>query len=139
MSQAPGSSEALGSVIRFDGVVECQAGTAPLALLLTGQSGGLPAELAFATAAAPPLPPRLQAPQVESLRPGAWRISAGSAQWTVEAASIHLHRNVAAVFYRAVPPRPVPWRKRLFFRTLLAFAATPAAAWLLARRRRPGA
>ena len=56
------------------------------------------------------------------------------AEQAVIAGSDSRHRDVGVQFYRAVPPRPVPWRKRLFWRALLAFAATPVAALLLRRR-----
>jgi len=45
----------------------------------------------------------------------------------------HIHREVAGAFYKALPPRPVPLRKRLFWRVMLGLAATSAGRWLLLR------
>jgi hypothetical protein len=39
------------------------------------------------------------------------------------------HQSLEALFLRVLPPRPVPWRKRAFWRvllTLLKFAPTRA-------------
>lgn len=56
------------------------------------------------------------------------------AEQAAVAASDRGHRDVTAEFYRAVPPRAVPWRKRLFWRAVLALAATPVATLILRRR-----
>ncbi len=39
---------------------------------------------------------------------------------------MHLHREIAAQFYRAIPPRPVPLLKRWFWRVVLALATSRA-------------
>ena len=50
------------------------------------------------------------------------------------AANDRLHRDVREPFYRAVPPRPTPWRRRVLWRVMMAFAATPLAGFMLRRR-----
>jgi hypothetical protein len=42
---------------------------------------------------------------------------------------------VADVFYEAIPPRPVPWRKRLFWRVMLGLARLRIGQRLLLRGR----
>jgi hypothetical protein len=54
----------------------------------------------------------------------------------IEATSLHVHRDVGNAFYRAVPPRLVPLRKRLFWRVVLALAGTGAGKRLLLSIRR---
>jgi hypothetical protein len=49
---------------------------------------------------------------------------------------VHLHRDVAPPFYRALPPRPVPPGKRLFWRLVLALAASRAGLSILRSLRR---
>lgn len=53
-----------------------------------------------------------------------YRVISASGVWIVGAASAHLHRDVGGAFYRAIPPRPVPLRKRLFWRLVLALAGS---------------
>jgi hypothetical protein len=52
------------------------------------------------------------------------RIVSAARSWDVEVTSVHVHHDVGAVFYRAIPPRPVPLGKRLLWRLVLALAAT---------------
>jgi hypothetical protein len=42
----------------------------------------------------------------------------------VEAISLHVHRDIGRTFYRAIPPRPVPLAKRLFWSLVLALAGS---------------
>jgi hypothetical protein len=49
---------------------------------------------------------------------------------------VHLHREIAPQFYRAIPPRPAPWAKRVFWRMVLALAASRAGLALLRALRR---
>ena len=55
---------------------------------------------------------------------GRYRIASAPREWIVEATAIHLHREIATAFYRAIPPRPAPWSRRLFLRVLLAWWRT---------------
>jgi hypothetical protein len=88
--------------------------------------------MAFSCQAPLDLPEALEDASVERLGSRQYRISSGDRSWTLDAVA-HLHREVATAFYRALPPRPVPFRKRLFWRVLLARAANPAGRWLLLR------
>lgn len=123
-------------VVRFQGWISCRHdGEGPLGLILVGRTRDRPSEtvqMAFACVAPPDLPEALEDASVERLGPRLYRISSGDRSWTLDAVA-HLHREVATAFYRALPPRPVPFRKRLFWRVLLALAATPAGRWLLLR------
>jgi hypothetical protein len=70
------------------------------------------------------LPEALEDATVEQLEAGLYRIRSGRRDWTFYARAAHLHREVATVFYRAIAPRIAPWSKRLFWRVLLAVAAS---------------
>lgn len=65
----------------------------------------------------------LEDPIVDRLDDRRYRIASPPREWLVAASAIHLHREVAATFYRAIPPRSAPWGKRLFWRLVLALAA----------------
>jgi hypothetical protein len=58
-------------------------------------------------------------------------ITSGARSWTVSARAAHLHREVAREFYQALPAQPVSWTQRLFWRIVLALAATSAGRRLL--------
>jgi hypothetical protein len=122
--------------VRFAGWASCRRdGEGPLGVILVGRTQDRPDEvvyMAFAGPAPADLPEALEEPTVESLGPGRYRISSGERSWTLEGVA-HIHREVATAFYKALPPRPVPFRKRLFWRVMLALAATPAGRRLLLR------
>jgi hypothetical protein len=122
--------------VRFAGWVSCRRdGEGPLGLILVGRTLDRPDEvvhMAFAAAAPADLPDAIEEPTVESLGANRYRISSGDRSWTL-AGVAHIHREVATAFYKALPPRPVPLRKRLFWRVMLALAATPAGRRLLLR------
>jgi len=111
----------------------------PVGLTLVGWTSDHPDErvsLGFSGRAPEGLPEVLEDPIVDRLDEKRYRISSAPREWVVEATAIHLHREMAATFYRAIPPRPAPWSRRLLWRILLGLAAT---AWgkklLLALRR----
>jgi len=123
----------------FRGPVSCTRAAGVPGLTLSGNSAQTPAEktvLAFSSAALPDLPAALHDVVVEHLGGGRYRISSSAGEWTISASVVHLHREIAAQFYRAIPPRPAPARKRLFWRVVLALAAsrTGLAALRLLRR-----
>jgi len=124
--------------LRFRGWISCRRdGEGPLALILVGRTEDRPDEvvqLAFAGVAPVDIPEALEDVTVEQVADRRYRISSGDQSWTLDAVA-HLHRDVAAVFYRVLPPRPVPWQKRLFWRVVLSLAAHPAGRWLLQRAR----
>lgn len=107
------------------GPVSCRR--TPHALILTGLAGepeqaGL--ILTFLAAKLPDVPDSLAAAEVLVLDERHYRIVAAEGSWELEASSVHVHRDIAAAFYRAIPPRQVPLRKRLFWRIVLALAGT---------------
>jgi hypothetical protein len=76
--------------------------------------------VAFSGRAPETLPEVLEDPTVHRVDERRYRISCTPREWTVEAGAVHVHREIASAFYRAIPPRTVPWGKRVFFRLLLA-------------------
>ena len=115
------------TVLRFRGEVECRRDpSSPLGLTLVGAvDSDEVALLAFLGNAPEDLPGRLAAVRVERLGEAQYRIAADDRSWPVRASRIFLHRDVARAFYAALPPRKVPWRKRLLWRGVLAALATP--------------
>jgi hypothetical protein len=127
-------------IVRFQGGVSCRRDEGPLGLTLIGRTPDRPDEvatLAFAAAAPPGLPEALEDATVEQVEAGRYRIWSGTREWLLCARSVHLHREVSSTFYRAISPRLVPWNKRLFWRVVLALAASRMGkALLLTLRRR---
>jgi len=125
--------------LRFAGWISCRRdGEGPLGLILVGRTQDPPEEfvqLAFSCKAPADLPEALEDAVVEKLGERQYRLTSGDRSWILNAAS-HLHRDVAGAFYRALPPRPVPLRKRLFWRALLGLASHRAGRWLLTRSAR---
>jgi hypothetical protein len=121
----------------FRGPVICRR-TAD-ALVLTGAAADSPGEILILTfirpADAGPSGPLADA-AVLALGGRRYRLGSASREWIVEAASVHLHRDVGEAFHRAVPPRPAPLGKRVFWRIVLALAATRAGKRLLLALRR---
>jgi hypothetical protein len=135
-------------LVSFRGTVTAvRAEHAPLGLTLTGTSagsapqGGEPTQLAFSGAAPAALPAELR--DVAVTRPDGSRFTlsgagsgGGRGEWQLEARAAHLHHDIGAVFYRALPPRPVPWSRRLMWALVLRLAASRAGLSLLAALRR---
>ncbi|HUI59092.1 MAG TPA: hypothetical protein VLX90_02650 [Steroidobacteraceae bacterium] len=125
-------------VLNFHGAVSCRREPGTQGLTLTGRTADRPEEtvtVEFRTAAPEDLPEALEELTVDKLDASHYRITAQGRDWIVAAASCHVHRDVAAAFYRAIPPRRVPWSKRVLWRLLLAAAGTSAGKWLLLRVR----
>ncbi len=122
----------------FPGPVACRRGEAVPGFTLSGETAerpGEPTTLTFAGTAPADLPETLAAVRVERATAGEYVIAAGTRSWTI-AGGVELHREVAPAFYRALPPRPMPWARRLSLRAMLALAATRAGLALLRRLRR---
>ena len=121
----------------FAGAVTCsRCGNA---LTLTGSAAESAAGiliLTFVDAGVCGLPDRLSAATVRTLGGCRYGISSGSRDWVMEASSVHVHRDIGKAFYRAVPPRPTPLGKRLFWRVVLALAGTRAGKRVLLSLRR---
>ncbi|HXW74433.1 MAG TPA: hypothetical protein VEK10_06435 [Steroidobacteraceae bacterium] len=123
----------------FRGAVSCRCAPDIPGLTLSGDTAEAPGEktaLAFSAAAPAQFPDSLQDARVERQSPGRYRISSATGEWFIDARAVHLHREIAADFYRAIPPRRVPWRKRLFWRLVLTLAASRAGLTLLRMLRR---
>lgn len=121
----------------FRGRVACRR--TPDALTLSGaaaDAAGVRLILTFTRPLLPELPGTLMAVSVSVLDERHYLIGSESGDWTVEATSLHVHRDIGDAFYRAVPPRPVPLGKRLFWRLVLALAGTGAGKRLLLSLRR---
>lgn len=125
---------------RFRGTVSCvREAHGPLGLTLSGRTAEHPGEdlwLAFAAAAPADLPPRLEGAAIEHSAPGEYRIVSAERAWRVAARSVHLHREVADAFYRAIPPRRAPLLRRALFSVLPAIARSGAGLALLKALRR---
>jgi len=116
-------------VVTFRGAVSCRRTPGPLGLTLTGGTPERPGEstaLAFSAAAPAGFPDALDNAVVERLGADRYRIASPPREWVIAATAVHLHREIAAQFYRAIPPRPVPRLKRWFWRVVLALAASRA-------------
>jgi hypothetical protein len=128
-------------VVTFRGGVSCRRDTSgPLGLTLIGWTTEHPEErvsLAFAGRAPDTMPDVLEEPTVDRIDERRYRITSAPREWLIEATTIHIHRDVANAFYRAIPPRDAPWSRRFFWRVALALASN---SWgkrlLLALRRR---
>lgn len=131
-------NESQREVTRFRGWISCRRdGEGPLGLILVGRTQDQPDEavqMAFACPAPVDMPEALEDATVERVRDGEYRVNSGDRSWIL-LAPVHVHRDVAALFYKALPPRPVPWRKRLFWRLLLGLASRPLGRRLLLRAR----
>ena len=128
------------TLITFRDGVSCRREPqGPLGLTLSGRSHDRPderASLAFSGSAPEGLPEALENATVEQLDDGTYRIACEGGEWLVSATAVHLHREIATAFYRVVPPRPAPWRRRIFFRMVLGLAGNPAGRRLLLALRR---
>jgi hypothetical protein len=112
---------------RFRGTVRTARTSGVLGLTLSGQTLEHPqdvTQLAFSGPSPADLPATIDAAVVHSLGDHQYQIESGAARWALTARAVHVHRDIAARFYRAIPPRPVPFMKRLFWRMVLALAAT---------------
>jgi hypothetical protein len=123
----------------FRGVVHCQRAATVPNLTLSGSTAEAPEEptaIAFSATAPADLPGTLRDAVVDHLGGARYRIGAEQHEWLIDSPAVHLYREIAAQFYRAIPPRPAPWAKRVFWRTVLALAASRAGLALLKALRR---
>ena len=126
-------------LVSFRGSVECHREDCVPGLTLTGTTTtpcAQRAALAFSAAAPADLPATLEDVEVEHLGGNEYRIATAGRSWVISASAVHLHSEIAAQFYRAIPPRPAPWGKRVFWQAVLALAASRAGLALLRALRR---
>ncbi|MGB8327246.1 MAG: hypothetical protein WCE48_06675 [Steroidobacteraceae bacterium] len=96
-----------------------------LRLRLAGHDGsGHEVAVDFAEPRATAMPELLHAVRIELQARGAWRILAREGAIEVAAASAHVHSDRSAQVLAAAPPRRAPLSKRLFWRLVLALAAS---------------
>jgi hypothetical protein len=122
-------------IVRFLGGVSCRRNdVGPLGLALVGRTADYPDEVAtlmLAAKAPIAIPEALEDVAVERKDANHFRIWNDQREWIVAASTHHLHREAATRFYREVVPRAVPWSKRLFWRLVLALAASSTGKRLL--------
>jgi hypothetical protein len=121
----------------FRGTVTCRrtAGS----LILSGSAADSADDRLIVTlvsATIPDIPGSLTAVILTAAGERRYRISSGSGDLIVEATSLHVHRDIGKVFYRAVPPRKVPFTKRLFWLLVLKLAGSRTGKQVLAALRR---
>jgi hypothetical protein len=109
------------------------------ALTLTGAAADSDGDIlivTLTTSVVPDVPDSMGAASIRAVDAQHYRIATGSQDWIVAATTVHVHRDIGDVFYRAIPPRAVPLRKRLFWRVVLALAGTGVGKRLLLAARR---
>lgn len=124
-------------VAAFRGPVTCRRTADSLTLIgAAADSADDRLILTFISPSMAEVPDSLAAAIVRAVDEHHYRIASASGDLTVEAASLHVHRDIGSVFYRAVPPRPAPLGRRIFWRVVLALAGTRAGKRLLLSLRR---
>jgi hypothetical protein len=121
----------------FRGEVTCRRTAG--ALTLSGYAADSATDrliLTLVSSSIPDLPDSLTAVILTAAGEGRYRIASGSGELVVEATSLHVHRDVGTVFYRALPPRPVPLAKRLFWLAVLWLAGSRTGKLVLSSLRR---
>jgi hypothetical protein len=125
-------------MLRFKGPVNWMAGPGRAGITLLGKlvepDGGITAaQLSLSGLDASQLPPVLNDVTFEALTAQDMLLRSGAREWRAHGSTWQLHRDVGAMFYAAVPPRPTPLSRRLAWRVLLGVAAIGPGRWLLAR------
>ena len=131
------SDSPLAPLAAFRGPVACRR-TAN-ALILSGAAADSADDrliLTFSGRSIPDVPRSLSGAAIRAVDQHHYRIASESQELIVEAAAVHLHRDIGDAFYRAVPPRAAPLKKRLFWRVVLALAGSRAGKRLLLALRR---
>jgi hypothetical protein len=125
-------------ILRFKGPVRWEAGPGPAGLTLVGHivepDGGMtPAQLSLGGLAPPQLPPILNDLTFEALTAQDMVLRSGGREWPLRGRTWQLHRDVGAMFFAAIPPRPMPWSRRLGWTVMLGLVASGPGRWLLTR------
>ena len=126
-------------LVTFHGAVSCRSTLEAPGLALAGRTaepGDGEVSLAFNVTSPVQCPETLEDALIERLGAGHYRLRSGAREWLIGARAVHLHRDIAPAFYRAIPPRPAPLGRRLMWRIVLALARSrPGLAALRALRR----
>ncbi len=124
----------------FRGGVSCRRDVCgPIGLTLVGRTIDQPDEMlaiAFSGRAPEGLPEVLEDARVEQAARNSYRITSARREWLICATAIHVHRDIATTFYRAVTPRVPRLTLRIFWRLVLALANNPTGKRLLLALRR---
>src|SRR5579871_3889058 len=109
----------------FAGAVRVERGPSPFSVTLAGRTaaGEFTCALTGTLASAAP-PAQLTDARLSAAAPGCYEIAAREGRWEIQGARLSVTRAVGAEFYRALPPRPVPLPKRVFWRAVLALAGS---------------
>lgn len=121
----------------FRGPVSCSRTAG--ALVLSGSAADSADDRLILTLISPSIadiPGSLDAVILTAVGEHRYRIASASRDLVVEATSLHVHRDIGKAFYRAVPPRPVPLRKRLFWSMVLWLAGSRTGKQVLSSLRR---
>jgi len=121
----------------FRGAVTCSRTAG--ALTLSGAAADSADDrliLTLISSSIPDIPDSLTAVILTAVGEHRYRIASASRDLVVEATSLHLHRDIGTAFYRALPPRPVPLRKRLFWLAVLWLAGSRTGKLVLSALRR---
>lgn len=132
-----GSAPSPSPLAVFRGPVSCRRSAE--AMTLSGAAADAAGErliLTLIESTAADLPSSLGDVTVAKVDEHRYRITAASRSWVVEATSVHVHHDVGDAFHRAIPPRPAPLKKRVFWAVVLALASTRAGKRLLLSLRR---
>ncbi|GAC1459688.1 MAG: hypothetical protein PVSMB6_19430 [Steroidobacteraceae bacterium] len=117
-------------------VVRAGAGARGRTLAGGAGAGGGPTGLACRGAAAASLPDALADLCAAAAGAARYRLNGPAGEWLVDATAVHLHHDVSAQFYRALPPRPVPFSQRCLWAVRRTLAKSRAGLALLAALRR---
>lgn len=131
------ASPAPAPVAVFHGPVACRR--AANTLTLSGSAADSADDrliLTFTSPSSPRLPECLTDASVRAVDQQHYIVTCESRELIVEATALHIHRDVGKAFHRAVPPRPAPLGKRLFWQVVLRLAGTRAGKRLLLSLRR---
>jgi hypothetical protein len=121
----------------FRGTVTCSRTAG--ALILSGAAADSADDrliLTLISSSIPDIPDSLSAVILTAVGEHRYRIASASRDLVVEATSFHVHRDIGRTFYRAVPPRPVPLRKRFFWLAVLWLAGSRTGKHVLSSLRR---
>lgn len=125
-------------IVAFEGAVHCtrQTGVSSGQTLSGVSAGRSPERLIVSFVGADgadgaDIPAALEAARVVRLGARRYQVLSASGAWLIETRTLHVHRDARQVFYRAVPPRPVPLGKRLLWRVILGLARRGAGRRLL--------
>jgi hypothetical protein len=120
--------------MRLTGSMACRPTGGSACVTLVGRDErGEPVHVTLVGTAPEELPARLDTGTIEALGPRRYRISDGRRIWNMEARA-YLHHDLAAAFYAALPPRRPSLARRLFWRAVLAGAASRPGRWWLKHR-----